>query len=111
MTEDEKRDYEAEPVENIFVSFDEENKVFYMEINEEYGFALTPNQIMEFVNKAITVINTVIQENFNSSVKSLMNAHHQHAVQKIENGDEAKALAEIENMLKINREDDGAIAA
>jgi hypothetical protein len=111
LEDEEKMEYEAEPIENIFVSFDEDNKVFYVEINEEYGFTLDPQQFMEFVNKSIVVINEVIHDNFNSSIKSLMNATHKKALKKIEEGDEQRAVDDIEEMLKTQRDDDGPVAA
>ncbi len=109
MPENDKMDYEAEPIENIFVSFDEENKLFYVEINEEYGFTLTPNQFLEFINKSIVVTNAVIQDNFNASMKSFLSATHKSASRRIVDGDGLRAIEEVERLLKEN--DNGAIAA
>ena len=108
--EGEMMEYEAEPIEEVFVSFDEDNKVFYIEINSEYGFSMDPTNFMEFVDKSIKVIQEVVKENFNSSMKSLLKASHKKAVKKIEEGDEQRAVDDIEAMLKIQR-DDGPIAA
>ena len=112
MPEDEeKMEYEAEPIESIFVSFDEDNKVFYLEINDEYGFSLDPSNFLDFVNRSIILINEVIHDSFNLSIKSLLNASHKKVPKKIELGDEQKAIDDIEEMLKNQREDNGPVAA
>jgi hypothetical protein len=92
-------DYEGEPVDRIFVSFDEENKVFYMEINEEYGFTMTPQQSLEFVNKFIKVLDEVIKDSFKASMNSFLSAQKQPAARKMEEGDENNAVSEVERML------------
>ena len=112
MPEDEeKMEYEAEPIESIFVSFDEDNKVFYLEINDEYGFSLDPSNFLDFVNRSIILINEVIHDSFDSSIKSLLKASQKKALKKIEAGDGKKAVDDIEAMLKNQREDNGPIAA
>ena len=109
--EDEKMEYEAEPIDSVFVSYDEDNKVFYVEINEEYGFTIDPTNFLDFVNRSIILINEVIHDSFNSSIKSLLNSSHKKALKRIEAGDEKKAVDDIEEMLKSQREDNGPVAA
>jgi hypothetical protein len=106
---EEEIEYEGEPVDTIFVSYDEDNKVFYMEINDDYGFILTPQQSLEFVNKYIKVIDEIIKDGFKTSMNSFLNAHRQAAMIKIESGDESRAVEEIERMLSEN--DNGTIAS
>lgn len=111
VEDDDKMEYEAEPIESIFVSFDEDNRIFYLEINDEYGFTLDPTNFLDFVNRSIILINEVIHDSFDSSIKSMLKASQKKALKKIEVGDRKRAVDEIETMLKDLREDNGPIAA
>jgi len=111
VEDDDKMEYEAEPIDSIFVSYDEDNRVFYFEINDEYGFTLDPTNFLDFVNRSIILINEVIHDSFDSSIKSMLKASQKKALKKIEVGDGKRAVDEIETMLKDLREDNGPIAA
>jgi hypothetical protein len=111
--DEESMEYEGEEVEKILVSFDEDNKVFYMEVNEEYGFVIEPQLAFEFIDNFAKVINELMNSTFKSSVNSLMQYQRKPAKKVvIEDGDEVKAVAAIEDMLKKCREDNnGPLAA